>query len=79
MNVPRVLPIKEPDNVKAKLHHPHLPKVGCGVPGGGSLLLLISPVKTGKSTLISNMMLNDRFYGQTFFDDAIILSNEKRE
>ena len=75
MNVPRVLPIKEPNNVKAKPHHPHLPKVGCGVPGGGSLLLLISPVKTGKSTLISNMMLNDSFYGQTFFDDAIIISN----
>ena len=46
--VPKVLPVVEPDNVKAKYHHPHLPQVGVGVPGGGSLLLMISPVKTGK-------------------------------
>jgi hypothetical protein len=75
MNVPKVLPVKEPENVRAKPHHPHLPQVGVGVPGGGSLLLLISPVKTGKSTLISNLLLNDNFYGQEFFDDAVIISN----
>ena len=48
MEAPKVLPVVEPDNVKAKEHHPHLPKVGVGVPGGGALLLMISPVKTGK-------------------------------
>ena len=46
--IPKILPVVEPDNVNAKPHHPHLPKVDCGVAGGGSLLLLISPVKTGK-------------------------------
>eukprot|EP01049_Picozoa_sp_SAG25_P015163 SAG25_NODE_2969_length_1289_cov_0.836975_2_plen_254_part_00 len=35
--VPRVLPVVEPDNVKAKYHHPNLPCVGCGVPGAGNV------------------------------------------
>lgn len=45
---PRVLPIVEPENIKPKYCHPHLPQVGCGVPGQGALVLMISPVKTGK-------------------------------
>jgi len=73
--VPKVLPVVEPEGVKAKYHHPNLPCVGCGVPGGGALLLMISPVKTGKSTIISNLLLNDNFYGQEFFDDVQIISN----
>ena len=36
---------------------------------------MISPVKTGKSTIISNLLLNDAFYGQEFFDDVHIISN----
>ena len=48
MEAPKVLPVVEPDNVRVKPHHPHLPKVGVGAPGGGALLLMISPVKTGK-------------------------------
>ena len=73
--IPKILPVVEPDNVKAKSHHPNLPNVGCGVPGGGSLLLMISPVKTGKSTIISNLLLSDLCYGQDFFDDVQIISN----
>ena len=73
--VPKVLPVVEPDGVKPKYHHPHLPCVGVGVPGGGALLLMISPVKTGKSTIISNLLLNDNFYGQDFFNDVQIISN----
>ena len=73
--VPKVLPVVEPEGVKAKYHHENLPCVGCGVPGGGALLLMISPVKTGKSTIISNLLLNDNFYGQEFFDDVQIISN----
>jgi len=72
---PKVLPVVEPAGVKSKYHHPHLPDVGCGCPGGGALLLMISPVKTGKSTIISNLLLNDSFYGQEFFDDVQIISN----
>ncbi len=36
---------------------------------------MISPVKTGKSTIISNLFLNEDFYGQEFFDDVKIISN----
>jgi hypothetical protein len=72
---PKILPVVAPSNVSAKPHHPNLPCVDCGVAGGGSLLLMISPVKTGKSTIISNLLLNDQFYGQEFFDDVQIISN----
>jgi hypothetical protein len=75
MNVPTIMPVVEPDNATAKPHHPFLPKVDVGVAGGGSLLLMISPVKTGKSTIISNLFLNEDFYGQEFFDDVKIISN----
>ena len=73
--IPKILPVVEPNGAKAKYHHPHLPKVECGVGGGGSLLLMLSPVKTGKSTIISNLLLNENFYGQDFFDDVQIISN----
>ena len=75
MELPIVQKIKDPDNVKApkKNIHPHLPNIS-GV-GGGSLLLMISPVKTGKSTIISNLLLSDSMYGQDCFDNVHILSN----
>ena len=73
--IPKILPVLEPVGQFAKPHHPHLPKVGCGVGGGGALLLMISPVKTGKSTIISNLLLSDLCYGQEFFDDVQIISN----
>ena len=73
--VPKVLAVVEPDGVKAKYHHPHLPCVGSGVPGGGALMLMLAPVKVGKSTIISNMLLNESFFGQEFFDDVQIISN----
>jgi hypothetical protein len=75
MDTPKVLPVIEPANQKAKPHHPNLPKVDVGVAGGGALLLMLAPVKTGKSTIISNLFLNPNFYGQYFFDDVQILSN----
>lgn len=75
MQAPKILPVVEPPNVKAKPHHPFLPNVGVGVPGGGSLLLMLSPVRTGKSTIISNLLLNESCYGQLFFDDVQIISN----
>ena len=73
--VPKILPVVEPEGVKAKYHHEHLPNVGCGVPGGGALMLMLAPVKVGKSTIISNLLLNDNFYGQEFFQDVQIISN----
>ena len=56
MNIPKIKRVKDPDEKykPKKQIHPHLPNVQ-GY-GGGSLLLMISPVKTGKSTIISNML-----------------------
>ncbi len=75
-NPPVVIPVKDPDPVPT-IHpdlHPNLPQVD-GF-GGGALVLLVSPVRTGKSTLISNMLLNDKFYdAQDRFDNTTIISN----
>ena len=69
LTTPDVLPVKPPDDLpKEKPIHPHLPKPP-------SLLLMISPVKTGKSTIISNLYLNENFYGQDYFDEVHIISN----
>ena len=73
---PKVIPVKDPDPVKSRHPplHPHLPQTE-GF-GGGALVLLVSPVRTGKSTLISNMLLNDQFYdAQERFDNTTIISN----
>tara|TARA_R110000824_G_scaffold171535_1_gene349194 strand:+ start:114 stop:1046 length:933 start_codon:yes stop_codon:yes gene_type:complete len=72
---PEVLPVQDPDEEDkwGEEIHPHLPQVG-GF-GGGSLTLLIGAVKTGKSTLLSNLFLNDNFYGQDLFDYVKIMSN----
>lgn len=75
MNVPKIMPVLDPQNTSARPHHPFLPKVDVDVQGGGSLLLMIAPVKCGKSTIISNLFLNEDFYGQEFFDDVKIISN----
>ena len=78
MSAPVILPVKAPDPKPPRMNppHPHLPDIGSGVEGGGSLLLLISPVKTGKSTLISNILLREDFYdAQERFDQVNIISN----
>ena len=71
----QVLPVMDPDEEDdwGMDIHPLLPQIG-GF-GGGSLTLLIGAVKTGKSTLISNLFLNDNFYGQEQFDYVKIMSN----
>jgi len=74
---PKVIAVKDPDDKEESRHaplHAHLPQVE-GF-GGGALVLLVSPVRTGKSTLISNMLLNDQFYdAQERFDNVSIISN----
>jgi len=75
-NPPVVIPVKNPDPVPSNHPplHPNLPQTE-GF-GGGALCLLISPVRTGKSTLISNMLLNDQFYdAQERFSSTTIISN----
>ena len=71
---PKVLPIKDDEGMVAKPHHEYLPDVGVGVPGRGSLLVMLSPRNTGKSTIISNLFLNPNFYGEDFFDECYIIS-----
>lgn len=73
---PSILPVIPPDPrpTSMKPPHPNLPNVEGE--GGGSLLLLISPVRTGKSTLISNLLLREDFYdAQERFDQVSIISN----
>ena len=71
MDGPDIIPIKDENNGSAKYHHPNLPDVGVGVKGAGECLLMISPRQTGKSTLISNLFLNDNLYGQEFFPGGV--------
>ena len=76
---PKILKVRDPtpDEVQKERMpppHPNLPKID-GF-GGGAMVLLISPVKTGKSTILSNLLLNKDFYdGQNRFDDVHIMSN----
>jgi hypothetical protein len=55
-----VLAVKPPpdDEISKIPIHPNLPDINTG-----AMVLLISPVKTGKSTLVSNLLLNPAFYG----------------
>eukprot|EP01046_Picozoa_sp_COSAG06_P049061 COSAG06_NODE_7469_length_2493_cov_11.414369_1_plen_141_part_00 len=65
---PRILKVKDPPSQKHKPLHPHLPQPPACV-------LMVSPVKTGKSTIISNLLLNEHFYGHEYFDDVFVISN----
>jgi len=63
----KILPVQDPPNEKTKPLNPILPQPP-------SLLLMISPIRTGKSTLISNLLLNSNFFGQDFFDEVFCIS-----
>jgi len=66
-----VLPVVPP-KVQNELKRPvdeRLPDIN-----SGAMVLLISPVKTGKSTLISNLLLSEHFYKDSF-DIVYIISN----
>lgn len=65
---PKILRVKDPPFLKTKPLHPNLPQPH-------ALVLHVSPVKTGKSTIISNLLLSDQFYGQDYFDRVKIISN----
>lgn len=66
-----ILPVK-PSGSEKKLKkpiHPNLPNIATGQFG-----IMISPVKTGKSTTIVNLLLNPNFYKDQF-DIVYIISN----
>ena len=64
---PQVLKVIDPPKEKIKPLHPHLPQPP-------ALLLMISPIRTGKSTIINNLLLNSQFFGQDFFDEVLCIS-----
>jgi len=66
-----ILPVKpmEEENRARRDIHPNLPDIN-----KGSLLLLVSPVRTGKSTILSNLLLNPNFMRDAF-DIVYIISN----
>ena len=76
---PKVIPVRDPEQDYLNKNgmppiHPHLPAIE-GF-GGGACVLLVAPIKCGKSTLISNMLLNSDFYdAQERFDSTHIISN----
>ena len=76
---PKVIPVRDPEKDYLNKNgmppiHPHLPQIE-GF-GGGACILMVAPVKCGKSTLISNMLLNSDFYdAQERFDSTHIISN----
>ena len=63
----KILKVKDANSKPSKPLHPHLPQPPACV-------LMVSPVKTGKSTIISNLLLNDKFYGPDYFDDVMVIS-----
>ena len=66
--IPKILPVKPPPNEYVKPLSPLLPQPPACV-------LMCSPVRTGKSTIISNLLLNEDFYGQEYFDQVKVISN----
>lgn len=80
MDTPKVLPIKNEDESVAKEFHPNLPDIGLGVKGRGSVMVLLSPRNTGKSTLAVNLYLNPSMFGDpksengSSFDEVYVLS-----
>jgi hypothetical protein len=67
-----ILPIRPPDDKgkKKKELHPNLPDVW----DSGRLGVMVGCVKSGKSTLISNLLLREEFY-KGCFDIVYIISN----
>jgi hypothetical protein len=78
-SAPIIRPVIDPDVVPDNHPpvHPHLPQISG--PGGGALVLMVSPVRTGKSTIINNLLLGDNVMGfydaQERFHSTTIISN----
>jgi hypothetical protein len=68
LSIKEVIP--DPDRMDiGKEIHPNLPDISTGALG-----LMVAPVKSGKSTIITNLLLNHNFY-RDCFDQVHIISN----
>ena len=65
---PQILPVKDaPKEKQRKQIHPNLPELPC-------IMTLVAPTKSGKSTILSNLLLRDDFY-KGAMDNVTIMSN----
>jgi hypothetical protein len=65
---PKIFPVKDPPKEKPrKILHPNLPELP-------TIMTLVMPTKSGKSTILSNLLLRDDFY-KDVFDNVTIMSN----
>ncbi len=65
---PKILRVKSPPKEKPrKVVHPNLPELPC-------ICVLVMPTKSGKSTILSNMLLREDFY-KDVHDNITIFSN----
>tara|TARA_R110000868_G_scaffold66392_7_gene197771 strand:+ start:1316 stop:2113 length:798 start_codon:yes stop_codon:yes gene_type:complete len=65
---PSILPVKDPPKEKPrKIVHPNLPELP-------TIMVLVMPTKSGKSTILSNLLLREDFY-KGVFDNVTIMSN----
>ena len=65
---PTIFPVKDPPKEKPrKVLHPNLPELP-------TIMVLVAPTKSGKSTILSNLFLRQEFY-KGAFDNVTIMSN----
>jgi hypothetical protein len=67
-NLPVIYPVKKlPKPPPKKILHDHLPDLPC-------IMVLVAPTKSGKTVLLSNLLLRDDFY-KDVHDNVTIMSN----
>ena len=80
MEPPKILPIKDINEGEGRKFHPNLPDVGLGVKGKGVVLVLLAPRGVGKSTIATNILLSEQFFGDakspngSAFDEVYYIS-----
>jgi hypothetical protein len=57
-----IKPVKAVDIRDDDNFHPNLPKIGRN---NGSLIIIVAPTSTGKTTLINNLVYNKNMWGRT--------------
>lgn len=66
-----ILPVKPPE--QERIGRRELDERLPIADGSSQLCLMISPIKTGKSTIVNNLLLREEFY-RDFFDDVYMIS-----